>query len=51
VNEYLGPILREKYPEVKILGLDHNKDLLLNWTIELLGNNENDYFNGMAFHW
>jgi len=51
INEYLGPILKSDHPDIKILGFDHNKDHLFNWTKILLANVSNPYVDGMAFHW
>jgi O-glycosyl hydrolase len=50
IQKYLGPVLREEHPEVLILGFDHNKDHLQAWTEVLMGNAEETYTNGMAFH-
>lgn len=51
ISEFLGPTLRSDHPEVKILGYDHNKDQLYNWTEVLMGSNYQGYISGMAFHW
>jgi len=51
VNEYLGPTLKAAFPDVKILAFDHNKDHLLAWTKEVIGNDKANWVDGMAFHW
>ena len=53
VNEYLGPTIRARNPDINILAYDHNKDYLLQWTQFMLGagNNSMNYVDGMAFHW
>lgn len=50
INDYLGPIIKADHPQIKVLGFDHNKDHLLNWTKVLLANVSNPYVDGMAFH-
>jgi hypothetical protein len=50
IQKYLGPVLRDEHPDVLILGFDHNKDHLQAWTEVLMGNAEETYTNGMAFH-
>jgi glucosylceramidase len=48
---YLGPVLRERLPQVKILGFDHNKDHLLQWAQVLMGDpTVEPFLDGMAFH-
>lgn len=55
IQAHLGPILKSTYPDILILGFDHNKDHLADWTEAMLGNNSehqpNPYVSGMAFHW
>ena len=51
VSGYLGPALRQEHPEVLILGFDHNKDHLNEWSEELLQGKGHHFVDGMAFHW
>ncbi|KAJ1438750.1 O-glycosyl hydrolase family 30-domain-containing protein [Ochromonadaceae sp. CCMP2298] len=51
IEHYLGPILRSEHPEVRLLGFDHNKDHLLNWTKALIDGQAAKFVDGMAFHW
>lgn len=50
INQYLGPIIRADHPSLKILGFDHNKDHLEEWTKVLVGNDAGKFIDGMAFH-
>mmetsp|Transcript_25495 Transcript_25495/g.101610 ORF Transcript_25495/g.101610 Transcript_25495/m.101610 type:complete len:336 (-) Transcript_25495:1546-2553(-) len=53
VTNNLGPLLRERYPHIKILGFDHNKDHLYEWARGLFDNASasSSFFDGIAFHW
>jgi glucosylceramidase len=52
VRDYLGPLIRAQHPELKILGYDHNKDLLMAYAAFLLDDNATAPFvDGIAFHW
>jgi glucosylceramidase len=51
VNNYLGPIVKGDHPEILILAYDHNKDILKSWTDMIMSNNQQNYVDGMAFHW
>lgn len=53
VGDFLGPTLRAEYPQLKILGFDHNKDHLDRWAATLFNKSalSNDYMDGIAFHW
>jgi len=51
-RDFLGPMLKENHPEVKIMGFDHNKDLVVEWAEILYADPEaRAVFDGMAFHW
>ena len=48
----MGPTLDSNGQEdVKILGLDHNKNIMLHWTQTLIEENDMGHFDGIAFHW
>jgi len=51
IYNYLGPTMRANHPDTLILAFDHNKDHLLAWAKTVMGGDENDYVDGMAFHW
>lgn len=53
VGNYLGPQLKVDWPEVKILGYDHNKDHISEWAAALLGPDSpsKGFVDGVAFHW
>lgn len=53
VSNYLGPILKNDWPALKIFGYDHNKDDLVEWADALLGEGSASapYIDGIAFHW
>ena len=52
VENYLGPTLDSNdQKDVKILGLDHNKNIMLGWTQTLIEENGMGHFDGIAFHW
>ena len=52
VTNYLGPILKQSFPDILLLAFDHNKDHLLAWTKTILGDKAAAGFvDGMAFHW
>ena len=52
VENYLGPTLDSNGQEdVKILGLDHNKNIMLGWTQTLIEKSGIGHFDGIAFHW
>lgn len=53
VADFLGPTIKAAYPDLKILGFDHNKDHLREWASTLFDEKwpSADYFDGIAFHW
>jgi glucosylceramidase len=52
VNLQLGPRLRQDHPGLQIMGYDHNKDHLIQWSDTLLGSGgASQYVDGVAFHW
>ena len=50
---HLGPVLRSRHPEIKILGYDQNRDEeLYHWADAMYDNADaRSYFDGMAVHW
>jgi O-glycosyl hydrolase len=50
INRFLGPILKSSFPQINILAFDHNKDSLLDWTKTIIGGDEGNFVDGMAFH-
>jgi len=52
VKHYLGPTLKEKYPEVKIIIWDHNRDIIVERADTVLKDKEaRDYVWGTGLHW
>lgn len=53
VADFLGPRVKAVYPNIKILGFDHNKDHLVDWATILYEKTQGaSYFlDGVAFHW
>ncbi|KAL0492027.1 glucosylceramidase [Acrasis kona] len=52
VRDYLGPLLRQNYPDLKIMIWDHNRDNIFEWAKTILGDEETaKYVDGTAFHW
>lgn len=52
IGEYLGPVIKEDHPDIKLLAFDHNKDHLRKWT-EILFDAKREarrFIDGMAFH-
>lgn len=48
----LGPQLKKEYPDIKIMGYDHNRDDIYNYASILYSNETTkDYLDGIAFHW
>ncbi len=48
VETWLGPIMRQEHPKLKILGFDHNKDHAPSWADELL---PSEFVDGIGYHW
>ncbi|XFA98976.1 glycoside hydrolase family 30 beta sandwich domain-containing protein [Candidatus Izemoplasma sp. B36] len=52
VKDYLGPILHEKYPDVKILIWDHNRDIIVHRADTVLKSKEaREHVWGTGLHW
>merc|ERR1712157_223249 len=52
IKDYLGPIMEQEAPGVKIMILDHNKGKLDDWTNTILSDSEAaKYVWGTALHW
>lgn len=53
VQHHLGPKLREKAPEVKLLGYDQNRDEEMKEWVDAMFNNDSiaQYYDGTAIHW
>lgn len=53
VRDYLGPLMRKEWPEVKILGYDQNRDHELKHWVDVMYSDPKaaDYFDGTAVHW
>lgn len=47
----LGPTLKENNPDVKIIMLDDQKDLLLDWDASLVDEEAKQYVSGVGVHW
>eukprot|EP01089_Gocevia_fonbrunei_P014072 TRINITY_DN3774_c0_g1_i5.p1 TRINITY_DN3774_c0_g1~~TRINITY_DN3774_c0_g1_i5.p1 ORF type:complete len:494 (-),score=93.93 TRINITY_DN3774_c0_g1_i5:77-1558(-) len=49
---YLGPLLQQYYPDLKIMIYDHNTDHVYKWASTILSDPEAaKYVDGIAFHW
>ena len=53
VSKYLGPKLKGKEQDIKILGFDQNRDAEMNKWASVMYNDSasSEYYNGMAIHW
>jgi glucosylceramidase len=52
VKNHLGPIMRRDHPDAKIMVLDHNRDMVPEWTSTIFGDAEAaKYVDGLALHW
>jgi len=53
VANHLGPTMRDSFPDVKLLGYDHNKDHIAEWADALMGAGSSaaSFMDGIAFHW
>ncbi|MFO7845944.1 MAG: glycoside hydrolase family 30 protein [Balneolaceae bacterium] len=53
VKGHLGPVLREEWPDVKILGYDQNRhEELIEWADAMYDDEEaSQYYDGTAVHW
>lgn len=52
LKNHLGPVMRRDHPEAKIMVLDHNRDMAVDWTRTIFGDTEaKKYADGLALHW
>lgn len=52
VRNHLGPIMRRDHPNAKIMVLDHNRDMVPEWTSTIFGDAAAaQYVDGLAVHW
>ena len=52
VKDHLGPVLKDAHPETIIVGFDHNKDHVVEWTTALYEDKDAaKYFAGVGVHW
>ncbi|RLN26771.1 hypothetical protein BBJ28_00023922 [Nothophytophthora sp. Chile5] len=47
----LGPMMKENHPDLKIIMMDDQKDLLLDWDAALLDEEAAQYVSGAGVHW
>jgi glucosylceramidase len=52
VKYHLGPVMRRDHPSAKIMVLDHNRDMVPEWTSTIFGDADAASFvDGLALHW
>ncbi|OWZ21922.1 Glycosyl hydrolase [Phytophthora megakarya] len=51
IKRDLGPLMKENHPDLKIVILDDQKDLLLDWNASLLDEEARSYVSGVGVHW
>jgi glucosylceramidase len=52
LGNFLGPLMRDAYPNIKIFVHDHNKDHIVEFANAVSQHqNASRYFDGVAFHW
>ncbi|POM61800.1 Glycosyl hydrolase family 30 protein [Phytophthora palmivora] len=51
IKRDLGPMMKENHPDLKIIILDDQKDLLLDWNASLLDEEARSYVSGVGVHW
>ncbi|GMF38936.1 unnamed protein product [Phytophthora fragariaefolia] len=51
IKRDLGPLMKENHPDLKIIILDDQKDLLLDWNASLLDEEARGYVSGVGVHW
>ncbi|GMF38935.1 unnamed protein product [Phytophthora fragariaefolia] len=51
IKRDLGPIMKENHPELKIIMMDDQKDLLLDWDATLADEESAQYVSGAGVHW
>jgi hypothetical protein len=51
VKRDLGPTMKKNHPDMKIIMMDDQKDLLLDWDATLLDADSAQYVSGVGVHW
>ncbi|KAF1779223.1 Glycoside hydrolase superfamily [Phytophthora cactorum] len=51
IKRDLGPLMELNHPNLKIIILDDQKDLLLDWNASLLDEEARSYVSGVGVHW
>jgi len=52
VKNHLGPTMRRDHPYAKIMVLDHNRDMVPEWTRTIFSDTDAaQYVDGLALHW
>ncbi|RLN79148.1 hypothetical protein BBJ28_00014693 [Nothophytophthora sp. Chile5] len=51
IKSDLGPLMRQNHPDLKLIILDDQKDLLLDWNASLLDADARQYVSGVGVHW
>ncbi|KAG3072475.1 hypothetical protein PI124_g21013 [Phytophthora idaei] len=51
IKRDLGPLMEQNHPDLKIIILDDQKDLLLDWNASLLDEEARSYVSGVGVHW
>lgn len=51
IKRDLGPMMKKNHPDLKIIMMDDQKDLLLDWDATLLDEDSAQYVSGAGVHW
>eukprot|EP00929_Paragymnodinium_shiwhaense_P062299 TRINITY_DN31108_c0_g1_i2.p1 TRINITY_DN31108_c0_g1~~TRINITY_DN31108_c0_g1_i2.p1 ORF type:complete len:402 (+),score=79.85 TRINITY_DN31108_c0_g1_i2:716-1921(+) len=52
LKNHLGPVMRKDHPDAKLMVLDHNRDMAVEWTKTIYGDAEaRKYADGLGVHW
>eukprot|EP00929_Paragymnodinium_shiwhaense_P091391 TRINITY_DN51365_c0_g1_i1.p1 TRINITY_DN51365_c0_g1~~TRINITY_DN51365_c0_g1_i1.p1 ORF type:complete len:601 (+),score=82.30 TRINITY_DN51365_c0_g1_i1:76-1803(+) len=52
LKDHLGPVMRHDHPDAKIMVLDHNRGMAVEWTKTIYGDAAaRKYADGLALHW
>jgi glucosylceramidase len=51
IKRDLGPMMKKNHPDLKIIMMDDQKDLLLDWDATLLDADSAQYVSGAGVHW
>uniref|UniRef100_M4BQ44 Glycosyl hydrolase family 30 TIM-barrel domain-containing protein n=1 Tax=Hyaloperonospora arabidopsidis (strain Emoy2) TaxID=559515 RepID=M4BQ44_HYAAE len=51
IKRDLGPVMKEQHPDLKIIMMDDQKDLLLDWDTTLRDKDSAKYVSGVGVHW